>query len=164
VSRSNPVPAPSEEEPERATEPTSASALDGVADAQPALTRAQRIGERAASVGFDWPRIEPVVEKIEEELDELRADLHTPHRASEELGDVLFAVTNLARHLGIDAEAALHAASDRFALRFRRLERDVDETGKRVDALTLDELERFWQRAKDSVARSVPPSNDTPND
>ncbi|MGZ5901489.1 MAG: nucleoside triphosphate pyrophosphohydrolase [Reyranella sp.] len=132
------------------TEP--AGALDGVARALPALLRAEKIQKRAARVGFDWKQTGPVIDKIEEELDELRAELRAGDvdqaRLTDELGDVLFAVANLARHCKIDPEAALRATNDKFERRFRHIERRLAETGRKPIDATLEEMEALWQEAK----------------
>lgn len=132
------------------TEP--AGALDGVARALPALLRAEKLQKRAARVGFDWQTIGPVIDKIEEELDELRAELGAekaaPARVLDELGDVLFAVANLARHAKIDPEAALRSTNDKFERRFRYVEKRLAEQGRKPADATLDEMEAFWQEAK----------------
>jgi len=124
-----------------------ASVLDGIGTALPALTRAEKLQKRAARVGFDWPDAAPVFAKIDEELDELRAEIELgadPMRIEDELGDVLFAVANLARHLRVDPEQALRTASRKFERRFRAMEAAAAPlTGK-----SLDELEAAWQRVK----------------
>ena len=129
-----------------------AGALDGVARALPALMRAEKIQKRAARVGFDWATIGPVIDKIEEELGELRAELEAgkiePARVSDELGDVLFAVANLARHCKVDPEVALRATNDKFEKRFRHIERRLAEHGRKPSEATLEEMETLWQEAK----------------
>lgn len=129
-----------------------AGALDGVARALPALLRAEKIQKRAARVGFDWTSIGPVIEKIEEELGELRAELDAgktdPARITDELGDVLFAVANLARHCRVDPEAALRSTNDKFEKRFRYVERELARQGRKPAQATLDEMEALWQDAK----------------
>jgi ATP diphosphatase len=126
------------------------SALDGVGVALPALTRAEKIQKRAARVGFDWPAAAPILDKIEEEIAELRAELdaNVTERVEDELGDLLFAVANLARHLDVDPEAALRKATQKFERRFRRVEALLAERGKTAAASTLDEMEAEWRRAK----------------
>lgn len=118
----------------------------------PALRRAQRMGERAAGVGFDWPDASGPRSKVDEELAELDATLGTgdPEQIEEELGDLLFSVVNLARHAGVDAESALRAANRKFARRFAHVERRVrDEHGGWSEtALPLEALDRFWDEAK----------------
>jgi ATP diphosphatase len=132
-----------------------AGALDGVARALPALLRAEKIQKRAARVGFDWKQTGPVIDKIEEELGELRAELTAgnvdPARLTDELGDVLFAVANLARHCKIDPEAALRATNDKFERRFRHIERRLAEAGRKPADATLEEMEALWQEAKTRV-------------
>jgi ATP diphosphatase len=132
-----------------------AGALDGVARALPALLRAEKIQKRAARVGFDWKQTDPVIDKIEEELGELRAELEAGDvdqaRLTDELGDVLFAVANLARHCRIDPEAALRATNDKFERRFRHIERRLAEAGRKPADATLEEMEALWQEAKTRV-------------
>ncbi len=130
-------------------------ALDGVALALPALMRAEKIQKRAARVGFDWTTIGPVIDKIEEELRELRAELEAGKveqaKVADELGDVLFAVANLARHCKVDPEVALRATNDKFEKRFRHIERRLAETGRKPSDASLDEMETLWQEAKGQV-------------
>jgi len=129
-----------------------AGALDGVARALPALLRAEKIQKRAARVGFDWKTLGPVIDKIEEELGELRGELAAGKkdqaRLTDELGDVLFAVANLARHCKVDPEAALRSTNDKFERRFRYLEKRLAEQGRKPADATLEEMEAFWQEAK----------------
>jgi nucleoside triphosphate diphosphatase len=139
------------------------SALDGVGLALPALTRAQKIQSRAARVGFDWPEIEPVFAKIAEEIEELRAELAAggaAERLEDELGDLLFATVNLARHLKIDSETALRKAVSKFERRFRRVEAGLAAAGKSTDDATLDEMEAEWRQAKVEEAGSTASSKD----
>lgn len=124
-----------------------ASALDGVALALPALTRAVKLQNRAARVGFDWPDAGPVYDKIAEELAELRA-APDPAAAAEEYGDLLFAVANLARHLKIDPEAALRAANAKFERRFKAVEAKLRALGKAPEQSSLAEMDRLWDEAK----------------
>lgn len=135
---------------ERARTNADSSVLDGVAQALPALKRAQKLGKRAASVGFDWPDAAGPRDKIDEELAELSAALEAGDaaHAADELGDVLFAVTNLARHLKIDPEAALTAANRKFERRFRAMERAINEAGGHIRDHDLDTLEKHWQSTK----------------
>lgn len=129
-----------------------AGALDGVARALPALMRAEKIQKRAARVGFDWASTGPVIDKIEEELGELRAEIEAGKvdqaRLTDELGDVLFAVANLARHCKVDPEVALRATNDKFEKRFRYIEKRLAEQGRKPADASLDEMEAFWQEAK----------------
>jgi len=128
------------------------SALDGVPLALPSLTRAEKLQRRAARVGFDWPEAAEVLDKIEEEIAELRAELKAGSkpgaRTEDELGDLLFALVNLARHLGHDADQALRGTNAKFERRFRFVEGELARGGKRPDQASLDEMEALWQRAK----------------
>ncbi len=129
------------------------SALAGIARALPALKRAQKLGKRAARVGFDWDERRGVHDKIREEFDELEAaaDELGAAEIEEELGDLLFAVVNLARHLDVDPEKALSAANAKFERRFRAMESAVASAGQSMQAMPLADLERFWQRAKKKI-------------
>ena len=118
------------------------SALAGVANALPALDRAAKLQSRAARTGFDWPDMSGPRAKVDEELRELDAESE-PDRRKEELGDLLFAVVNLARHLNIDAEEALRQANRKFESRFRSIEKNPG-----FDAMNLDEKEALWVKAK----------------
>jgi ATP diphosphatase len=126
--------------------------LSGIAPALPALLRAFHIGTRAASVGFDWAAAGDVVDKIQEEVDELRevvqADQVDHQRAEEEMGDLLFAIANLSRKLGIEPETALRKANDKFTRRFTAMERAIGESGRTMAGMNLDDLEREWQQVK----------------
>lgn len=127
-----------------------ASALDGVALGLPALLRAEKVQKRAARVGFDWSETPPVIAKVREELAELEAEIAdgSPERREEELGDLLFAVANLARHLGHDPEAALRRATAKFEKRFHAVEAAVAAEGRTMDDATLEEMEEHWVAAK----------------
>jgi MazG family protein len=135
---------------ERNAKDVDASVLDGVAQALPALKRAQKLGKRAAAVGFDWPDPAGPRDKIDEELAELDAARAAADADNvfEELGDLLFAVANLARHLGIDPEQALTAANRKFEQRFRTVEQEITASGRAVEDLDMDELEAHWRAAK----------------
>jgi len=129
----------------------SASALDGVPLALPALLRAQKLQRRAARVGFDWRERGDVVAKLEEELDELKQALAASEpleRVREELGDILFSAVNLARFVDADAEALLRHANEKFSMRFRLVEKLAAEQQRDMRDCTLDELEAWWQQAK----------------
>lgn len=127
-------------------------ALEGIARALPALLRAEKLQKRAARVGFDWKQTGPVIDKVEEELRELRAELAErtvdQARLTDELGDVLFAVANLARHCKVDPEAALRATNDKFERRFRHIEQRLAEQGRGPADASLEEMEALWQEAK----------------
>ncbi len=135
---------------ERAARGQGTGALDGVTAGLPALTRAAKLGSRAARVGFDWPDPAAVLDKVREETDELQAELaRGDHaRAQEELGDLLFALTQVARHLDIDAEAALRAANAKFERRFRQVEAHLAGRGLTPRDVDMSELEALWSRAK----------------
>jgi ATP diphosphatase len=126
------------------------SALDGVAMGLPALTRAEKIQKRAARVGFDFPDIGPVVGKIDEELAEVRAELDSGNRSRQEteIGDLLFAVTNLARFLKIDPEAALRSANQKFVRRFHAVEQSLRAEGQTPETSTLEKMDAHWNTAK----------------
>jgi MazG family protein len=125
--------------------------LAGVPRSLPALLRAHEVGTRVAAVGFEWPRAEQVVDKIEEEVHELREALHeSPARAAEELGDLLFSIANLARKLGLEPESALRQANDKFARRFTALEAHLEREGRSVHDASLEEMEAVWNLVKKS--------------
>jgi ATP diphosphatase len=131
-----------------------ASALADVPLALPALVRAEKLQKRAARVGFDWPEAAQVLDKIEEEIAELRAELKSgadeadPARVADEIGDLLFALANLARHVKIDPETALRACNAKFERRFRAIEQALAKQGKTPKAASLEEMEALWQDAK----------------
>lgn len=130
---------------------TSASTLDDIPLALPALSRALKIGKRVARVGFDWPDHGGALDKIEEECAELRAEVETgqaQEKLSEEFGDLLFAMVNLARKLHLDPEAALHAANRKFEHRFRAVEARLAERGKRPEDSDLEEMDGLWDEVK----------------
>jgi MazG family protein len=124
--------------------------LDDVPLALPALVRATKLQKRAARVGFDWPEAAQVLDKIEEEIAELRAELAQANadRLSDEIGDLLFAAVNLARHLGVDAESSLRQSNAKFERRFGRIEDALRARGQRLEDASLDEMEALWQAAK----------------
>ena len=132
------------------------SALDGVPAALPALIKAQRTQEKAARVGFDWKDAEGPLEKISEELEELKAEIaarksESPvdsDRVKEELGDLLFSVCNLARHLKVDSESALEGTTAKFARRFRAVEAAAKSSGRDLKDMTLAEMDELWETTK----------------
>jgi ATP diphosphatase len=134
----------------KAAERGPARVLDGVALGLPALTRAVKLQKRAARVGFDWPSTDEVVAKITEEAAELAEarDRLTKAEVAEEFGDLLFVMANLARHLGVDPEAALRGANAKFTRRFGRIEDWLNEAGKRPADSDLAEMDALWNRAK----------------
>jgi ATP diphosphatase len=120
----------------------------------PALTRAVKLQNKAAKVGFDWPSLAPVLDKLKEELAELEEAVagaraaHERSEVEEEFGDLLFVVANVARHLEIDPEAALRAANRKFTRRFHAIERRLAEQGRTPEQSTLAEMDRLWDEAK----------------
>src|SRR3982751_3065551 len=128
--------------------------LRGVPKTLPALLRAYEIGTRVAAVGFDWAQTTDVVDKIEEEVAELRQALtgEGHARAEEEMGDLLFSIANLARKLGIEPESALRKANGKFTRRFGALEKSVADSGRTMKDMTLADLEAEWQRVKIDLA------------
>jgi MazG family protein len=137
---------------DRAAAGKTPSALGGLPQSLPALLRAFKLGKRAAASGFDWTKASDVVDKIEEEVAELRQELalepSSIDRAEEEMGDLLFAIANLSRKLGIEPEAALRKANDKFTRRFAALELAVTASGRTMSEMTLEDLEAEWQRVK----------------
>lgn len=129
---------------------TAESALDGVAVALPALQRAERLQSRAARVGFDWPSAEGAIEKVREEFDEVVAAQNEPAHLAEEMGDLLFAVVNVSRKLGIDSEAALRDANAKFTRRFHAMEGLARSRGLRFEALSLEAQDALWKDVKNS--------------
>ena len=133
------------------------SALDGVIAGLPSLTRALKLQKRAARVGFDWDAPAPILDKIEEEVGELRAELSeasSKSRLQDELGDLLFAVVNLARRLDIDPDGALRHANRKFERRFRAVEDRLAKNGTTAESASLELMEAHWQAAKQDEADS----------
>ncbi|HEV2882032.1 MAG TPA: nucleoside triphosphate pyrophosphohydrolase [Pyrinomonadaceae bacterium] len=144
------------------------SLLDGVSAKAPALMEAHQLTTKAARVGFDWQNVEQIFDKLHEEVDELKAAIEESRagndgdaddastdearqaRVREELGDLLFVVTNIARHLTVEPEAALKLTNRKFRRRFRHIERGLQARGQTLDAATLDEMEALWLEAKSS--------------
>ena len=151
------------------------SIFDSVPKGMPALMYAQKLQKACAKVGFDWADVAPVIDKVREEVEEIQQELDFKQRAQgalktgvvplnsgvpdnqqaieEEIGDALFAMVNLARHCKVDADTALRNASNKFANRFKGVERLAAEQGDKLDALTLDEMEALWQQVKQSSDR-----------
>jgi tetrapyrrole methylase family protein/MazG family protein len=127
---------------------TQADAVDAVARSLPALWRAEKVQKKAAKVGFDWADVSGAMEKLTEETAELNAAIGGDGDVTEELGDLLFAAVNAARFLKVDPEDALQKATDKFAARFRRVEETVTAQGKRMEDMTLAELDAIWEQIK----------------
>ena len=130
--------------------PPDRSAIDGVPAALPALLKAQRVQAKASRVGFDWKDASGAVEKIDEELGELKQAIAsgTPDQVAGEMGDLLFSLVNTCRFLDVDAESALDGTTRKFARRFREVERRVREQGRSLKACTLAELDAVWDEVK----------------
>ena len=142
---------------ERATKSGAAdeSALAGLTNGLPALIRAEKLQKRAARVGFDWPEVASVFDKLREETSELQVEIDTDGgeaRLTDELGDLLFVCVNLARKLNIDAETALRGANSKFETRFRHMERALKGTGRGLKGMELDAMEKAWQGTKKALA------------
>ena len=127
---------------------TQADAVDAVARSLPALWRAEKVQKKAAKVGFDWDSVDGAVDKLSEELDEVKEAINGHGDPAKELGDLLFAAVNVARFLKVDPEDALQAACDKFAARFRRVEEEVTAQGKQMEDMSLTELDDIWNAIK----------------
>lgn len=128
------------------------SVLDGVPKTLPALLRSQRLQSRAAKVGFDWEKIEDVLDKVDEELSELKTAIKigTKKDIEEELGDVLFVLVNVSRFAGLNAEEALKKTINKFINRFRYIEQKAKELGQNISDMTLKEMDKLWEEIKKS--------------
>lgn len=137
---------------ERAAKQTgTSSVLDNVPVSLPALTRAAKLGKRAATVGFEWPEVQGALDKAEEELHEVRAAIADGTSAAaieDELGDLLFCLVNICRHLRVDPEVALHKTNRKFERRFKHVETRVREQGRELTQSTLAEMDGYWDEAK----------------
>ena len=124
--------------------------MDGLPGDLPSLLYAHKVQRKAASVGFDWDDVEGALPKVDEELDELREAIATAVEGDieAELGDLLFAVVNVARHLDVDPETALRAASAKFRSRFQAVEAQAEASGRDLSTMTLAELDALWDQAK----------------
>jgi len=145
------------------SEPAETSLLNGVSSKAPALMEAHQLSTKAARVGFDWRTVDDIFDKLQEEIEELRAaikdhslakneEAHT--RVREEIGDLLFAATNIARHMQVEPEAALKLTNRKFRQRFQYIENKLHERGQQFEESTIDEMERLWQEAKSRPAGS----------
>ena len=124
------------------------SLLDGVSEGLPGLLRAEKIQKRAAKAGFDWKELPPVAAKVREELAEVEAAMPDQGKVEEEIGDLLFAVVNLARKLKVDGEVALQGATDKFSARFRKLEAIAKQRGLALEKMSLAEMDAIWDGVK----------------
>jgi ATP diphosphatase len=132
------------------TEDFKAGHLGGIQRTQPALTEALKLQEQAARVGFDWSEAEPILDKIEEEIGELREALKAgrPEAVAGELGDLIFALVNIGRHVNADPENALRGTNTKFRRRFNHIETSLHASGETLEAATLEQMEDLWQAAK----------------
>lgn len=140
-----------EEQKRREREATGASVLADVPVALPALTRANKLGKRAAQVGFEWPDVEGALDKLDEELDELRHEVVSQaalEQITDEIGDVLFCIVNVCRYLQIDPETALRNTNAKFERRFHYVERRLQEQGRTPAQATLEEMDALWSEGK----------------
>ncbi|NRF08529.1 nucleoside triphosphate pyrophosphohydrolase [Agrobacterium pusense] len=138
------------------TEDFKAGFLGGVQRSQPALTEALKLQEQAARVGFDWSDPAPILDKIEEEIAELREALEEgrPEKVSDELGDLIFALVNIGRHVKADPENALRGTNTKFRRRFNHIEKSLGENGETLEEASLERMEDLWQAAK-RIERSL---------
>ncbi len=138
------------------TEDFKAGFLGGVQRSQPALTEALKLQEQAARVGFDWSDPAPILDKIEEEIAELREALEEgrPEKVSDELGDLIFALVNIGRHVKADSENALRGTNTKFRRRFNHIEKSLGENGETLEEASLERMEDLWQAAK-RIERSL---------
>ena len=133
--------------------------FDEIPGGLPALQKSQKLQKRAAKLGFDWPSVAPILDKVDEELAELRAEIECEadagkeQRQFEEFGDLLFVIVNLGLRLGLDAEAALRAANTKFIRRMESIASAARESGQQLESMTLDEMQVLWDRAKDEEKR-----------
>ena len=135
---------------------TQADAVDAVARTLPALWRAEKVKKKAAKAGFDWADVSGALDKLSEELEELKAAaLDGEGDPAEELGDLLLAAVSVGRYLGADPEEALHAACDKFSARFRKTEELADASGQKMDELSEEELTALWREAKKQLDRHL---------
>ena len=136
---------------QKSTDETYASVLQDIPVNLPAITRAMKLHRRAAGVGFDWPDIHGVLEKLDEEVQELKHEIASNgsvERLQDEIGDLLFVATILARHGGIDPESALRAANSKFERRFRGVEQELSRQGRDIHQVSLQEMDAIWDRVK----------------
>lgn len=143
---------------ERSGKSAHAYVLDDIPAGMPALTRAIKLQKRAAREGFDWPKIAPVFDKIQEEIAELKEEIQidsNTQRIEMELGDLLFSCVNLARHLNVNPEWSLRGANQRFQDRFNAIESNLRAQGRQISDAELDELDRMWEISKQELAQKA---------
>ena len=129
------------------------SRLDGVPPTLPALTRSHRLQQKAAYAGFDWDNVNDVWDKLYEELDELKIayDLGSKSAIEEEIGDMLFSIVNLSRHLDIHAEDILRKANKKFVNRFKKVEEELEAKGKSMEEASLEDMDKIWDKIKENA-------------
>ena len=129
------------------------SVIDGVPKQLPALQRAQRIQQKAATVGFDWQKVQPVWEKVEEELNELQSAIEeeNPQNIEDEFGDLLFTIVNLSRFIKVNPEDALRKSIEKFSARFRRMEEEVKNSDQSFENMSLNEMDQIWEKIKSEL-------------
>jgi ATP diphosphatase len=135
---------------------TSESILDDVSAHQPAINHAYKLQKKASSVGFDWASVKPVIDKLDEEVAELKEEINgsdNHQRIEEELGDVLFSCVNLARHLGVNPEWSLRQANQRFSNRFEYIERELKKSNLNIEECSLETLDELWNKAKEHLLK-----------
>ena len=129
---------------------TNTDALDAVARSLPALWRAEKVQKKAKKAGFDWPDVSGALDKLSEELEELRTAVAEGTNVEEELGDLLFSAVNVSRFVKVDTEEALNGATDKFIGRFRKVEEEVARQGRALEGMSLAELDKLWEHAKET--------------
>jgi MazG family protein len=139
---------------EKGTQPT--SVLDGISEGMPGLMRAEKVQKRASKVGFDWSELPPVIAKVREEIAEVEGALGDPAKMEEEIGDLLFSVVNLARKVKVDGEVALQQATDKFITRFRQVEAIAQKDGRKLEEMSLAEMDAIWDQVKVEANQQKP--------
>ena len=129
---------------------TAADGVDSVARSLPGLWRAEKIQKKAAKVGFDWPDVSGALDKLSEELEELKIAVAEGTNVEEELGDLLFSAVNVSRFVKVDTEEALNGATDKFIGRFRKVEEEAARQGRALEGMSLAELDKLWEHAKET--------------
>ena len=129
---------------------TNTDALDAVARSLPALWRAEKVQKKAKKAGFDWPDVSGALDKLSEELEELKTAVAEGTNVEEELGDLLFSAVNVSRFVKVDTEEALNGATDKFIGRFRKVEEEAARQGRTLEGMSLAELDKLWEHAKET--------------
>ena len=129
---------------------TNTDALEAVARSLPALWRAEKVQKKAKKAGFDWPDVSGALDKLSEELEELRIAVAEGTNVEEELGDLLFSAVNVSRFVKVDTEEALNGATDKFIGRFRKVEEEAARQGRALEGMSLAELDKLWEHAKET--------------